>query len=130
MGEIERHQCHHQENEQSRPEEPDQRHDQLGPDELVHAHRQGKHQVPLILQQVPVKAAYHDHKGHHRRGNHGNAEKDDDQDKEDPEQRHIRQISGESPDGEIGQQRQGHHRPHHRQHDPRGCSEFMLHQFP
>ena len=98
MGEVQGHQRHDQENEQAGREEPDQRHDQLGPDQLMHAHRQRKHQIALILQQIPVEAAHHDHKGHHHRCDHGSAEEEDDQGKENFQHRNIRQISRKPPD--------------------------------
>ena len=116
----------HQPDQQRRGDEPDQAHDQLGPDQAVDADGQGQHQIALVLQKVPVKAADHQDHRHHRRGDDSQDEKADQQPAQDLQQGAALHAPDHKADGHVGQPRQQQHGPHDRQHHAAGGTKLVL----
>ena len=106
---------------------PHQGHQQLGPDQLAAAYRQGEHQISLVGHQVLIEPVYHQHQGQQQHTEGGHAEQGGKHRLDDGQHRALgipAQQAAEQGAAPAGHQQQGIHR----QHDPPGGPEFMTKQ--
>ena len=117
-----------EEDRQVRRQDPHQRYDQLGPDQLMDVHGQGVHQIALVAQEVAIEAQHH----HDDRQQLGQDHRDEGRDQH--QHRQDRQQPADIPlhhaHGDVRQHDQPRQHAQHGEHEPPSGRKFMFQQFP
>ena len=117
----------HQRCQHRRQDAPRHGHDELGPDQLAAAHRQGEHQIALVGHQVLIEPVHHQHQGQQQHAEGGEGEQRHKQRPENGQDRALG-IAAHQGAGDAGAACRHQQQGVYRQHDAPGGPELVFQQ--